>query len=62
MYSISLVHRLSVWYWVSLMVWVSVFHWSHSQTLSMVLGLAEGMGGCIPLVSFPDSQYGTGSR
>ena len=26
----------------------------------MVLGLTEGLGECIPLVSFTDSQYGTG--
>ena len=41
---------------------MSVFHWSRSQTLSMVLGLTEGLGECIPLVSFTDSQYGTGSH
>ena len=41
---------------------MSVFHWSRSQTLSMVLGLAEGMGGCSPLFSFTDSQYGTVSH
>ena len=28
----------------------------------MVLGLTEGLGECIPLVSFTDSQYGTGSH
>ena len=41
---------------------MSVFHLSRSQTLSMILGLAEGLGECIPLVSFTDSQYGTGSH
>ena len=39
-----------------------VFHWSHSQTLSMVLGLTEGLVECITLVSFTDHQYGTGSH
>ena len=41
---------------------MSVFHYSRSQTLSMVLGLTEGLGECIPLVSFTDPQYVTGSH
>ena len=41
---------------------MGVFHYSRSQTLSMVLCLTEGLDECIPLVSFTDSQYGTGSH
>ena len=41
---------------------MSVFHLSRSQTLSIVLCLAEGVGECITLVSFTDSQYGTVSH